>query len=324
MFDFKLRREQVATSIDDQTLYDVVVLGGGPAGLAAALYAARAGLSTLVIERDVVGGQIASTAFVENCPGCLEGSGAELVTYMQNQATKFGAKIAYSPISQVDLRGETKVIHTPTGKIRAKTVIIATGASPQKLGVPGEEKFRGRGVYYCATCDGPFYRDKVVAVIGGGDAAVEEADYLTRFASKVIIVHRRDALRATKVVQDRALANPKIEIRWDSVVQEVVGDGKVVGLTLKNVKTGETTETPIDGVFVYIGMKPNTELFREQIELTPEGYAISNDRMETNLPGVFVAGDVRSAPLRQLITAAADGAIAATYADRHICGQCVK
>ncbi len=321
MFDFKIRHEETTPDVDNNTLYDVIVLGGGPAGLASGMYAARAGLNTLVLEKGVVGGQIASTSFIENCPGCAEGSGTDFISYMEQQATKFGAKIAYADVLEVDLRGDTKAVHTPDGKLRTRAVIIATGASSQTMGVPGEEQFRGRGVSYCATCDGPFYKDKVVAVIGGGDAAVEEANYLTRFASRVILIHRRDQLRATKVIQDHAMANPKLELRLDTVIDEMLGDQKIDKLILRNVKTGQKSELSIDGVFVYIGMRPNTKLFERQLELTPEGYIITNEKMETSAPGVFAAGDVRRTPLRQVITAAADGAVAATYADRYLSGD---
>lgn len=321
MFDFKLRYDETAAEIDRTQPFDVIVLGGGPAGLAAGMYAARAGLNVLILEKAVLGGQIAVTGYIDNCPGCIEGSGTELIAYMQNQATKFGAKIAYAEVLEVNLQGNTKTIYTTDGKFLARSVIVATGASPQKLGVPGEEKLRGKGVSHCATCDGPFYKDKVVAVVGGGDAAVEEANYLTRFASKVILIHRRNTLRATKIIQDRAMANPKIEFIWDTVIDEMLGDGKISSVILRNVKTDQRSELQIDGLFIYIGMNPNTEVFEGQLQLTPEGYIVTDERMETSVPGVFAAGDIRHTPLRQVITAAADGAIAATYADRYLNGK---
>lgn len=318
MLDFRLLKKGTAKDADHDEVYDLVILGGGPAGLAAGLYAARAGLNTLIVEKVAVGGQIAVTAQVENCPGCIEGSGGELAAYMQRQATKFGAKITYASVREVQLQGGTKIIKTLDGQFLARSVIIAMGASPNKLGAAGEDEFRGKGISYCVTCDGLFYKDKVVAVIGGGDAAVEEANYLTRFASKVIIIHRRNALRATKVIVDRAVANPRIEFRWDTVVERVLGEQKVSGLLLKNVKTNQGTEIPVAGIFVYIGMVPNTRLFEGQLRLDGDGYIITDEKMQTDIPGVFAAGDVRQTPLRQVITAAADGAIAATYADKYL------
>ncbi|MCL5264280.1 MAG: thioredoxin-disulfide reductase [Chloroflexi bacterium] len=321
MLDFKLRPEDSTPEGEPNDVYDLIILGGGPAGLAAGLYAARAGLSTLLIEKGILGGQIALTANLENFPGCIEGMGADFIFKLEQQASKFGAKITYADVLDVNLQGETKTIGTSAGRFLAKAVTIATGTSFQKLEAPGEEKFRGRGVSFCATCDGAFYRDKVVAVIGGGDAAVEEGDFLTRFASKVIIIHRRDALRATKIVQDRAFANPKIEFRWNSVVEEIVGDETVNGLVLRDVKTGERSELPVDGVFVFIGTIPNTQLFKGQVTLNPQGFVPTDEKMATNVPGVFAAGDVRQTPLRQVVTATADGAIAAVYADRYIHGE---
>ncbi|MBI2952858.1 MAG: thioredoxin-disulfide reductase [Chloroflexi bacterium] len=318
MFDFRIKREETVPDIDREAVYDTVILGGGPAGLAAGLYAARAGLNTLVVEKAVVGGQIALTAFIENCPGCIEGSGQEFIAYIQKQATKFGAGIAYREVVGVDLQGDVKTIDTRDGKLLTRTVIIGTGVSSQKLGVPGEEQYRGKGVSYCSTCDGPFYKDQEVAVVGGGDAAVEEANYLTRFASKVTIIHRRDVLRATKVIQDRAMANPKIEFRCGTVVEAIMGNHKANKLLIRNLKTDQKIEMSIGGLFVYVGMIPNTKLFEGQLRLSPEGYIITDEKMATSVPGVFAAGDIRQTPLRQVITAAADGAIAATYADRYI------
>ena len=318
MLDFKLGREQDLVSTGN---YDVAIIGGGPAGLAAGLYAGRGGLSTVVIEKAVVGGQTALTACIENCPGCIEGAGADFGALMEKQAIKFGAKIARAEVVGVDLQSDTKVIDTTIGRMLAKAVIIATGTSSQTLGVPGEQEFRGKGVSYCATCDGPFYNDKVLAVVGGGDAALEEGSYLTRFASKVILIHRRDTFRATKLIQDRAFANPKMEFRPGTVVEQILGDKKVTGMLVKNLKTGDTTELSVDGVFLFIGTKPNTQLFVGQLQLTPDGYIITDEKMETNLRGVFAAGDVRRTPLRQMITAAADGAVAATYADRYVRGE---
>jgi len=323
MLDFKVTpNERVGVAdIDPADISDVIILGGGPAGLSAGLYAARAGLSTYIIEKETLGGQVATTGHVENCPGCLAAPGIDYAERLKNQAVEFGANIVYAEVLRVELSGNPKAIHTTNGKMLAKSVIIATGASPRKLDVPGEQEYRGRGVSYCATCDGPFFKDKVLAVVGGGDAAVEEANYLTRFASKVVIVHRRDTLRATKIIQDRATSNPRIEFRWNAVVEEILGDQKVTGLRLRDVKTGNRSELPVDGVFVFVGMNPATKIFDSQLRLTSDGYIITDDKMQTNLKGVFAAGDVRHTPLRQVITAAADGAIAATYADRYLHGE---
>lgn len=322
MLDFNIAAGNAGQSKGASTeVTDVVILGAGPAGLAAGIYAARAGLSTRIVEKAVPGGQAATTAYMENYPGCDEGPGADLTTRMEKQATRFGASIVYAEVLEVDLRGETKVIETTQGRILARSVIVAIGGASLKLGVPGEEEYRGRGVSYCATCDGPFYRDKALAVIGGGDAAVEEATYLTRFASKVTIVHRRDTLRATRIIQERAMSSPRIDFRWNAVVEEIQGKETVTGLLLKDVKTGERSVLPVDGVFIFIGTGPDTRLFEGQLRLTREGYIVTNEKMETNVRGVFAAGDVRDTPLRQVITAAADGAIAATYADRYINGK---
>lgn len=323
MLDFKIMTaENVAhADVAPTDVSDVIILGGGPGGLAAGMYAARAGLNTYIVERAALGGQVATTAHMENCPGCSAGPGVDYAARLQSQAVEFGAIVVQAEVLEVDLLADPKVIRTTSGKMLARAVIIATGASPRTLGVPGEQEYRGRGVSYCATCDGPFFKDRVLAVVGGGDAAVEEADYLTRFASKVIIVHRRDTLRATKIIQDRAMSNPKIEFRWNAVVEQILGDHKLRALVLKDTNTGERTELPVDGVFILVGMRPSTGLFEGQLRLTPEGYIVTNERMETSVKGVFAAGDVRHTPLRQVITAAADGAIAATYADRYINGK---
>ncbi|MDO8671718.1 MAG: thioredoxin-disulfide reductase [Dehalococcoidia bacterium] len=301
-------------------LYDVVILGGGPGGLTAALYAARARLKTLVIEKGIPGGQAATTFHVENYPGFPEGvSGMEISQLMEQQATRFGAVITYDEILGIDVYDQkVKVVRGSDANYRARAIIIATGAEQSKLGVPGEELYRGRGVSYCATCDGAFFRDKVVAVIGGGDSAVEEGDFLTRFASKVVIIHRRNALRAAKVIQERAFANPKIEFRWDSVVQEIKGDNFVNTLTLVNLKSEGRSTLHAEGVFVYVGLNPNSGFLKGVVALDPGGYVITNEEMETNVAGIFAIGDVRRKSLRQIITAAGDGAVAAMAADRYL------
>jgi len=319
MLNLKLQREPQQSSLIPGELLDVVIVGGGPAGLAAGLYAARAGLNTLLLEKAaVVGGQAASTALVENCPGCIEGSGAEIAQHMLDRAVKFGMKLVTADVTAVDLLAVPKMVDTSAGQARAKTIIIATGAQPSRIGARGEVEFTGRGVMYCATCDGPFYKDKHIAVIGGGDSAVQEGNYLTRFASKVTIIHRRDSFRASKVLQDRVFANPKIEILWNTTVTDIKGGEHVETLVLQNTQNKESFEFPIDGVFVYVGLKPNTEMFKGILEMDERGYIITNDRMETNVPGVFAAGDVRRKSLRQVVTATADGATAAISADEFL------
>jgi thioredoxin reductase (NADPH) len=299
--------------------YDLIILGGGPAGLTAGIYAARARLNTLLVEKGVPGGQAAVTSHIENYPGFPEGvEGPELGRRMQDQAIHFGLNVMAASIAQVTLEGETKVVHTGHGVFRARALIVACGAQSVPLGVKGELELRGRGVSYCATCDGAFFRDATVAVVGGGDSAIEEAIYLTRFAKEVIIIHRRNALRATRILQDRALANPRIRVEWDSVVEEVVGQNVVQSLVVRNVKTGARSDLAVDGVFVYVGQRPNIEFLGDSLKLDARGYIITNEEMETSAPGIFAAGDVRAKSLRQVITACADGALAAVNADRYL------
>lgn len=299
-------------------VYDVVIVGGGPAGLTAGIYVARSKLKAILLEKGLPGGQIATTEHIENYPGYTAGAGYELTAIMEEQAKGFGLEIAMAEVTGVQLGGPEKIITTNQGEYRARTVILAPGSSPRKLDVPGEKEFIGRGVSYCATCDGPFYGGLTVMVVGGGNAAVEEANYLTRFAQKVYIVHRRDALRATKVVQERAFANEKIEILWDSVVAEIRGNETLEQVLIKNVKTGQITPVTVDGLFVYIGFIPNTAFLKGQVEMDEAGYIITNDRMETSVPGVFAAGDCRQKLLRQVVTAAGDGAIAAFAAEKYL------
>jgi len=306
-------------------VYDTLIIGGGPGGLTAGLYAARAGLSVVLLEKGLPGGQISTTFRVENYPGFPEGiGGPELGSVIEQQAAHFGVPIVLTEVTGVELGGQIKTVRATNGDYRGRTVIVATGANPAALNVPGEERLRGRGVSYCATCDGAFFRGKDVAVVGGGDAAVEEALFLTRLARKVTIVHRRDALRAAKVAQDRAFADPKIEFRWDTVVDEILGQDEVRGLALRNVKTGARSELAVEGVFIYVGMRPNTQFLGGQLALDAEGYIIANEEMETNVPGVFAVGDVRRKRLRQVVTAVADGAIAATAADVYLRGDANK
>ncbi len=299
--------------------YDVIIIGGGPAGLSAAIYSARGGLKTAVFEKGMIGGQINVTEDVENYPGFEKPlSGFELTSKMQAQAERFGANIIEEEIIALGMEGLCKVIETDSGKYRAKSVIICTGAHPRRLNVPGEERFTGRGVSYCATCDGALYRDKVVAVVGGGDSAIEEGIFLTRFASKVIVVHRRDELRAQKIIQERAFANPKMEFVWNSVIQEIHGDTKVSKLEIVNRLTKEITMMPVDGLFIYVGILPNNDLLESRIELDSAGFVLTDEYMHTNVPGIYAAGDIRHTVLRQVVTATSDGAIAAWSAEKWI------
>ena len=302
--------------------FDTVILGGGPAGFSAGLYAARGELSTAIVDVNMLGGQPSNYLELENYPGFVCIGGYELMEKFEEHADKFGInKFPMQEILSVDLISNPKVIKTKEYEFNAKTVIIATGAKPMKLGVKGEKEFVGRGVSYCAVCDGAFYKDKVVAVVGGGNAAVEEAIYLTRFASKVYLIHRRDELRADKIVQCRAFENPKLEFVFDSVVKEIVGEDCVKSLVLENVKSKELTNLSVDGVFPYIGISPNVDNFSGQITQDSKGFILTDATMETSIDGVFAVGDVRVTPLRQVITAAADGAISAVYASRYIEAQ---
>lgn len=302
--------------------FDTVILGGGPAGFSAGLYAARGELSTAIVDVNMLGGQPSNYLELENYPGFVCIGGYELMEKFEEHADKFGInKFPMQEILSVDLISNPKVIKTKEYEFNAKTVIIATGAKPMKLGVKGEKEFVGRGVSYCAVCDGAFYKDKVVAVVGGGNAAVEEAIYLTRFASKVYLIHRRDELRADKIVQCRAFENPKLEFVFDSVVKEIVGEDCVKSLVLGNVKSKELTNLSVDGVFPYIGISPNVDNFSGQITQDSKGFILTDDTMKTSIDGVFAVGDVRVTPLRQVITAAADGAISAVYASRYIESQ---
>lgn len=302
--------------------FDTVILGGGPAGFSAGLYAARGELSTAIVDISMLGGQPSNYLELENYPGFVCIGGYELMEKFEEHADKFGInKFPMQEILSVDLISNPKVIKTKEHEFRAKTVIIATGAKPMKLGVKGEKEFFGRGVSYCAVCDGAFYKDKVVAVVGGGNSAVEEAIYLTRFASKVYLIHRRDELRADKIVQCRAFENPKLEFVFDSVVKEIVGEDCVKSLVLGNVKSKETTNLAVDGVFPYIGISPNVDNFSGQIAQDSKGFILTDETMKTSVDGVFAVGDVRVTPLRQVITAASDGAISAVYASRYIESQ---
>ena len=306
-------------------IYDVVILGAGPAGLAAGLYAGRSCLKTLIIEKGQDGGQIAITDEIENYPGqIVEGeSGPSLIARMSEQAKKFGAERVSDVIKSVELEGEVKKLVGAKGEYLGKTVILATGAFPRPIGCKNEGKFVGKGISFCATCDANFFEDFEVFVVGGGDSAVEEAMYLTKFARKVSIIHRRDELRAAKSIQEKAFKNPKMNFIWDTVVEEVDGDELLNKMVLKNVKTGELTTYEADeedglfGLFGFIGMIPNSGLFEGIIDMD-RGYIKTDDNMRTNIPGVYAAGDIRVKSLRQVVTAAADGAIAAMQCEKYI------
>lgn len=297
----------------------VMVLGAGPAGLTAAIYAGRAELNPLVLTGKAPGGQAALTHLIENYPGFPEGIvGAELTRLMQQQAERFGARIVMEEAIQVDLSSRPFRIRTHSEEYLTQTLVIATGVSPRRLGVPGEEEFIGRGVSFCATCDGFFFKGKEVAVIGGGNSALDEGLFLTRFARRVYIVHRRDRLRADPVLQRRARANEKISFVLDTVVTHVLGEKGVTGLALRNVKTGEESTLPVDGVFIYVGNVPNTQLFQGQLELDERGYIVTDRRMHTSVPGVFACGDVQERALPQVATAVGSGAIAAMEAEKYL------
>jgi len=299
--------------------YDVIIIGGGPAGLSAGLYASRARLTSLLIERGLVGGLITESELVENFPGFPEGiPGLELGQLMHQQATKYGLETLLAEVTGIELSGKQKVIKTTKGDFVAKAVIIASGSERLKLGIPGEEEFTGKGVSYCATCDAAFFRELPVAVVGGGDTAIIEALHLSKFASKVTVIHRRHQLRATRILQEKAFSEPKVEFQWDSIVEEIEGRDSVKRIRLRQVKTGEKSALDVAGVFISVGIKPNTAYLKGTLALDAAGFIITNESMETEIPGIFAAGDVRYHSARQAITAAGDGATAAIYAEKFI------
>ena len=298
---------------------DIIIIGGGPAGLTAAIYAARAGLDIILIEKMFSGGQIATTDTLENYPGFPEPvNGVDFSMALDQQARNFGVEIINEEVMDYHLTGPVKKVTTTGGVYTSYTVILATGANPRLLGVPGEDKYRGRGVSYCATCDGSFYRDKTVAVIGGGDTACEDAQYLSNLSKKVYLIHRRDELRAAHMIAQRVLTNPKIQILWDSTVDKIEGQDKATDITIRNKHNGETKKIDVDGVFVAIGVIPNTENIKNNVKLDEGGYIITDVHMATNVLGVFAAGDARNTPLRQVVTACSDGAIAAESAREYL------
>lgn len=319
MMDTHLRKQEGVRYMTEEKIYDVMIIGAGPAGMTAAVYTSRANLSTLMLERGMPGGQMANTEEVENYPGFDSILGPELSTKMFDHAKKFGAEYAYGDVKEI-IDGEAyKTIIAGSKEYKARTVIIASGAEYKKMGVPGEKELGGRGVSYCAVCDGAFFKQKELFVIGGGDSAVEEGVYLTRFASKVTIVHRRDALRAQKILQDRAFANEKVDVIWNATLKQINDkDGKVGSVTLVSTIDGTETEYPADGVFIYIGMLPLTKPFVSLGITNEAGYIETNEKMETTVAGIFAAGDVRDKTLRQIVTATGDGSIAAQSVQHYV------
>ena len=303
----------------EQNIYDVVIIGGGPGGYTAALYAARDNLTVLLLEKLTPGGQMGTTDVIDNYPGFPEGiNGFELAMQMKQGAERFGVETKLSEVLSVDLKGAVKQIRTADGTYQAKTVVLASGAHPRELGLAEERELRGRGVSYCATCDGMFYRGKTVVVVGGGNTAAADVLYLSKLCKKVYLVHRRDTLRASKVYLDPLQKAENVEFVWDSEVQEILQDGKVQGVLVRNKKSGEKTELSCDGLFVAVGYLPNTGLFRSQVETDEAGYVLADETTRTSLPGVYAVGDLRRKPLRQVVTAAADGAVAAHFIEEYL------
>jgi thioredoxin reductase (NADPH) len=302
-----------------EDIKDMLIIGGGPAGLTAGIYASRAKMDTLLLEKGAYGGQVLTTSHIENYPGFPDGIGGfELADLMHSQAQNFGLPIEYRSVDTIARESDLFVAETGEGPIRARTVVVATGAIPNKLEVPGEEKLTGRGVSYCATCDGALYRDRTVAVIGGGDSAVEEAIFLTRFASKVHLVHRRDKLRAMPLTSERALANERIIPEFNTVMLEVLGDDEVKGIVLQDVNSKEKRTLDLDGVFIYVGITPQVDFIKNLVDMDEGGYIITDKRMCSSVPGLFAAGDVRSESIRQVSTAVGDGATASFNAYHYL------
>ncbi|MBE6931164.1 MAG: thioredoxin-disulfide reductase [Ruminococcaceae bacterium] len=308
--------------MNNHHVYDMIIVGGGAGGYTAALYAARAGLDTLVLEKLYAGGQMTQTHQIDNYPGFPEGiDGFDLSMRMQQQAERFGVNTLLTEVTGVNLQASPKEINTAEGLLLARTVVLATGAGPRKLGLPHEDELLGRGVAYCATCDGMFYRGKTVVVIGGGNTAAADALHLSRIAAKVIVVHRRDSLRATKIYHEPLFAAPNVEFRWNSVVTRILHGEVVTGVRLRDVNTGEESELACDGVFVSVGRVPATELFRDQVALDENGYIAAGESTETSVPGVYAVGDVRSKAVRQIVTAVSDGAVAVHHAEEYLANR---
>jgi len=299
--------------------FELIIIGGGPAGLAAGIYAKRSGIDVVLIEKALPGGLITTTDLVENYPGFPDGiSGTELGQKLEDQAKKFGLDIVFGKAIKIGIKNSIKEVYTEEHSYSSKAVIIATGSEPKKLGVSGEESFIGKGISYCATCDGPFYKDKNVAVIGGGNGALEEAIFLTKFAKLVTIIHRRKEFRADKVLQEKASANPKIFFKLNALVEEIKGNDKVSSLKLKDTLSGKRSSINVDGVFIYAGFKPNTDFIKDVIKLDEDSYVIADEKLATNIDGIFAAGDVRKKGLRQVVTSVADGAVAANSVKEYL------
>jgi len=299
-------------------MYDLIIVGGGPAGLTAGIYAQRALLKVILLEREMIGGQIALSDVIENYPGFPSISGMDLMQKFEEHARGFGLEIKMANVENISVTDDAKVLKTSEGELRTKAVIIATGAKPRKLGVPGEKELTGKGVSYCATCDGPFFRNQTIVVVGGGDTAVKEAVYLSKIAAKVYLVHRRDKLRAEKILQEKAINSDKIEILWSHVLLEIKGENGVDAVVVKNLKTEEETTLDVHGAFIFVGINPTTDFV--DVEKDDGRFIISNPKMETSVPGIFVAGDCRNTPLLQVSTAVGDGATAAFIAENYIDG----
>lgn len=313
---------QVVEANTTEHIYDMIVVGGGPGGYAAALYAARAGMDTVVLEKLSPGGQMALTEQIDNYPGFEDGiDGFSLGEKMKRGTERFGVETRLTEVLSLELSGSEKKVMTSEGPLYAKTIVLATGAGPRELGVEGEEKLIGKGIHYCAACDGMFYRDKTVVIAGGGNTAAADALILSRICKKVLVVHRRDTLKATKIYHEPLMNTANVEFIWDSEIVELFHDEKVTGIRIRNVKTGEERTLDCDGVFVSVGRKPSTELVKGQIEMTSAGYIIADESTRTNIPGVFAVGDVRTKALRQVVTAVADGAIAVHYAEEYLAGS---
>lgn len=303
-------------------VYDLAIIGAGPAGLTAGIYAARAKMNAVIIEREASGGKVLSADRIENYPGFPEPiAGSELVERIEAQTKRLGVEFKSVDVAEIRREEDRFLLRTMNEVIEARTVILATGSGPSPLGVPGEDRLRGRGVSYCAICDGFFFQNQNVAVVGGGDAAVQEAVYLTRFVNKVYLIHRRDALQATEILQDQLFGNPKIEVVLNAAVIEILGENEVEGIRVKDLNSGDQRTIQVSGVFIYVGVKPASYLVKDLADLDPRGYVITDEKMATRTPGLFAAGDVRKKPLRQVVTAVADGAVAAVSADRYLRGR---
>ena len=303
----------------EQERYDIIIIGGGPAGLTAGLYASRSRLRSLLIEHGLLGGQMTTTELIENYPGFPQGTtGNELSRLMEDQARRFGLEVISEYVAEVKLEGEKKVIITEEGRYVCEVLIICTGTEYRKLGIPGEKEFAGKGVSYCATCDGAFFQDNQIVVVGGGDSALTEALYLTKFVKEVTLVHRRDTLRGTKIYQERVFTNPKIKLLWNSVILEIKGDAIVKSVVVKNAKTGEVSEHKIEGVFLFVGLSPRTEFLKGLVQMDEEGYILTDVNCETSVKGIFAAGDCRKKLVRQIATAVGDGATAACSVEKYL------